>query len=175
MNSCLGVFQGDEIRNILDPLEIFVSVELVDDLTANSKNSSKDARCTSCVTLNKFLSKTEDLLKLPFAVECGDDEICVSDLNVTLSTDLEPNRYVIGSASTIPLRIDVHNRGEPAYQTKVHISIETLSLASIPPECVENSRTSNILDVVCDIGNPLRTNVRQSSVRLHGKQTLSCQ
>lgn len=151
----------EEIQNILDPLEISVSVELEDDLSVRSKNSSKNTRCSGCVVVNKLLSKTEDHVKLPFAVDCGDDEVCVSDLNVTLSTDLKSNnRYIIGSTSTISLHIDAHNRGEPAYQTKVYISIEILSLASIPPECMENSCTSNILDVICDIGNPLRTNVR---------------
>lgn len=135
-----------------------MSVELEDNLSAKNQN---DVSCTSCVMIDKFRSKTEDLMKLPFAVECGEDEICMSDLNVTLTTDLKSdNRHVIGSLSTIALHIDVRNRGEPAYQAKVHIFIEILSLASIPPECMENSRMSYILDVVCDIGNPLRTNVR---------------
>ncbi|XP_014480126.1 PREDICTED: integrin alpha-9-like [Dinoponera quadriceps] len=148
----------EEIRNLLDPLEIFVSVELEDDLSNESKK--RDALSTSHVAINKLRSRTEDLVKLPFAVDCGEDEICVSDLNVTLTfTDLKSNnRHVIGSSSTISLRVDIYNRGEPAYQSKVHISIETLSLASIPPECTEDSHTSNFLDVVCEIGNPLRTN-----------------
>ncbi|EFN89848.1 Integrin alpha-PS4 [Harpegnathos saltator] len=153
-------FMG-EVQDILNPLEVSVSVELEDDFSVKVKNSSwRDAHCISCVMINKFLSKTEDLMKLPFAVDCGDDEICVADLNVTLSTDLQPNNsYVIGSSSTISLRVDARNRGEAAYQTKVTIAIEVLSLASIPSECTENSRTSNTqLVVVCEIGNPLRTN-----------------
>ncbi|XP_032691162.1 integrin alpha-9-like isoform X2 [Odontomachus brunneus] len=146
----------EEIQNILDPFEIFVSVELEDDLSARNQS---DMFCTSCVVINKFRSKTKDLVKLPFAVECGEDEICMSDLSVMLTTDLKSNnRYVIGSSSTIALHIDTRNRGEPAYQAKVHIFIEALSLANIPPKCMENSRTSYILHVVCDIGNPLRTN-----------------
>lgn len=100
----------------------------------------------------------EDLVKLPFAVDCGEDNVCVSDLRVALSIDsTRGNRYIIGSTPTITLRVDAYNRGEPAYQTRLRVFTEALPLASIPPECTEN--LGNILEVICDIGNPLRTNV----------------
>lgn len=131
-------------------------MQLEDDLHARNGSS-----CASCVVMNRLRSKTKDLLKLPFAVDCGEDNVCVSDLSVTLSTDSAPsNRYIIGSTSIIILRVDAHNRGEPAYQTRVRIFTEVLTLASIPIECTEDPRTSSTLDVICDIGNPLRTNVR---------------
>jgi len=135
-------------------------MQLEDDLHARNESSL----CTSCVVINKLRSKTEDLIKLPFSVDCGEDNICVSNLSVTLSTDSTlGNRYIIGSAPIITLRVDAYNRGEPAYQTRVRIFTEVLTLASIPPECTEDPRVSNTLDVICDIGNPLRTNVRRSS------------
>lgn len=132
-----------------------MSVQLEDDLDARNESSS----CASCVVINKLRSKIDDLMKLPFAVDCGEDNVCVSDLRVVLSTDSTPggNRYIIGSTSTIALRVDAHNRGELAYQTRVRIFTEVLPLASIPPECIENPR--NVLEVTCDLGNPLRTNV----------------
>lgn len=133
-----------------------MSMQLEDDLHARNGSS-----CASCVVVNKLRSKTEDLLKLPFAVECGEDDVCVSDLSVMLFTDSTPgNRYIIGSTPIIVLRVDAYNRGEPAYQTRVRIFTEVLTLASIPPECTEDPRMSGTLDVICDIGNPLRTNVR---------------
>jgi len=141
---------------MIDPLDISVSMQLEDDLHARNESS-----CASCVVINKLRSKTKDLLKLPFAVDCGEDDVCVSDLSVTLSTDSTANnKYIIGSTPIIILRIDAYNRGEPAYQTKVRIFTEVLTLASIPTECTEDSRTSSTLDVICDIGNPFRTNVR---------------
>lgn len=134
-----------------------MSMQLEDDLHAKNENSL----CASCVVINKLRSKTEDLIKLPFAVDCGEDNVCVSDLGVALSTDsTSDNRYIIGSTSVITLRVDAYNHEEPAYQTRVRIFTEVLALASIPPECTEDSRTSGTLDVICDIGNPLRTNVR---------------
>lgn len=134
-------------------------MQLKDDLHARN-----ESLCASCVAINKLRSKIEDLIKLPFAVDCGEDNVCMSDLGVVLSTDsTSGNRYVIGSTSIITLRVDAYNRGEPAYQTRVRIFTEILTLASIPPECIEDSRMSSTLDVICDIGNPLRTNVRRSS------------
>jgi len=142
---------------VIDPLEISVSMQLEDDL--NKKNESLS--CASCVVINKLHSKTEDLIKLPFSVDCGEDDVCVSNLGVVLSTDSTlNNRYVIGFTPIITLHVDAYNRGEPAYQTKVHIFSEVLTLASIPPECMEDPRMSSTLDVICDFGNPLRTNVR---------------
>lgn len=133
-----------------------MSMQLEDDLHARNESSS----CSSCVVMNKLRSKPEDLLKLPFAVECGEDNVCVSDLSVTLSIDSTPgNRYIIGSTPIIVLRVDAYNRGEPAYQARVRIFSEILTLASIPPECTEDPRASSTLDVICDSGNPLRTNV----------------
>lgn len=132
-------------------------MQLKNDLHANNKRSSP---CTSCVVINKRYSQIENSTILPFAVECGEDEVCVSDLGVRLSTDSTPgNRYVIGATSTITLQIDAYNRGEPAYQAKVLISTEVLTLVNILPECVENSIMTGTLEVICDIGNPLRTNV----------------
>lgn len=148
------IFQ-ENIGNIIDPLEISVSMQLEDDLDARSGSSSS---CVSCVVINKHRSKIEDLVKLPFAVDCGDDNVCASDLRVALSIDsTRGNRYTIGSTPTIELRVDARNRGEPAYQTKVRVLTKVLPLASIPPECTENP--GDVLEVICDIGNPLRTNV----------------
>ncbi|KAL6431766.1 hypothetical protein ACFW04_007349 [Cataglyphis niger] len=149
--SSLEIYLTKNIRNVIDPLEISASVQLEDDLDARNGSSSS---CVSCVAINKPRSKIEDLVKLPFALECGEDNVCVSDLRVALSTG--DDRYIIGSTSTITLRVDAYNRGEPAYQTRVRVFTEALPLASIPPECTENPR--DVLEVICDIGNPLRTN-----------------
>ena len=145
---------------MIDPLEISISVTLEEDSQTNNKGTDWNHFCTSCAIVNKLLSKSRDVIKLPFAVDCGDDNICTSDVKVTLSTDLKlGNRYIIGSTSSVKFIIDASNRGEPAYQAKMHIYIpEMLSLASLPPSCTENSQIDNPLKVICDFGNPLRKN-----------------
>jgi len=148
------IFQKN-IQNVIDPLEISVSMQVEDDLHWRNENSS----CMSHVAV-KNTSQTEHHVRLPFAVECGEDNICVADLGVRLSTYLTANRYIIGSTTTIPLRIDAYNQGEPAYQTTVRISTGILTLANLPPECMESFSASGNLEVICDIGNPFKTNVR---------------
>ncbi|XP_025265268.1 integrin alpha-4-like isoform X2 [Camponotus floridanus] len=153
-HNSLEIHLTENIGNIIDPLEISVSMQLEDDLDARNGSSSS---CVACVVINKHRSKMEDLVKLPFAVDCGEDNVCVSDLRVALSIDsTRGDRYTIGSAPTITLRVDAYNHGEPAYQTRVRVFTETLPLASVPPECTENP--GDVLEVTCDIGNPLRTN-----------------
>ncbi|KAL0127515.1 hypothetical protein PUN28_003059 [Cardiocondyla obscurior] len=154
-SNLLEIHLTKNIQNIIDPLEISVSLQLETDLQIINESTL----CAPCVVINKLRSKIEDLLKLPFAVDCGEDNICVSDLSVTLFTDSIPsNRYIIGSTPIINLRVNAYNRGEPAYQTKVRIFTDVLTLASIPPECTENPHVGSMLDVICDIGNPLRIN-----------------
>jgi len=135
-----------------------VSTQVENDLYWRNGNSS----CVSYVAV-KNTSQTEHHMRLPFAMECGEDNICVADLGVRLSTHLIADRYIIGSTTTIPLRIDAYNQAEPAYQTTVRVSTGTLMLANLPPECTESSSATGNLEVICDIGNPFRTNVRRSS------------
>lgn len=109
-------------------------------------------------------SQTEHFIRLPFATEC-EDNVCVADLSVELSTDLTAdNRYIIGSTPTIPFHIDMNNRGEPAYQTIVRVSTGILRLANVLPECRESPSANGNFEVTCDIDNPFRTNVRPLAV-----------
>ncbi|KAG7202815.1 hypothetical protein KM043_009972 [Ampulex compressa] len=155
----LKITLRENIQNVFDPVEVYAGIELQNNMDDQTGTVNTNFSCSSCAVINKALSKTEDLIKLPFAVDCGEDNICMSDIRITLSTDLgDGNRYVIGSVPTIKLAIETSNRGEPAYQTKAYIHIPgVLSLASVEPECTENLYT-NTLEIICDIGNPLREN-----------------
>ncbi|XP_076645914.1 integrin alpha-8 isoform X2 [Halictus rubicundus] len=166
------------IQNIIDPLEVSTSIALEKDLQPKNKTATPDIFCKTCASINKFLSKTEDSIKLPFAVDCGEDNICISDVRIKLSTDLKDNIYTVGSTSTVMLMINAYNYGEPAYQLKVYIYIpQVLSLASVPPACAEGSHMHNTLEVICDIGNPLRKNetltlqLDMSEIRYNVKET----
>ncbi|XP_076235049.1 integrin alpha-5 [Calliopsis andreniformis] len=172
----------ENIQNVIDPLEISVSIALGKDPPSKNDEETSNLFCRSCAVINKFLSKTNDLITLPFAVECGEDNICVSDVKITLSTDLKSdNRYVIGSKSTLKFIIDAFNYGEPAYQAKIYVYIpEILSLASIPHSCIESSRINDTLEVICNIENPLRKNktlaleLDMSEVRFDSRSVKLC-
>ncbi|KAL2744661.1 integrin alpha-8-like isoform X1 [Vespula maculifrons] len=155
----------NNIQNVIDPISISVVVDFNN--TTQKSNKSSNIFQRSSVVINKLNSKTKDVIQLPFLLECGSDDICNSDLRISLRTDLKSNNtYIIGSSSNLKLIIDIHNNGEPAYQTQVHISIPNpLSLASIPPACMESSWTNKyILQVICDVGNPLTNATNETMI-----------
>lgn len=63
-----------------------------------------------------------------FAKECGDDEVCESDLHVTASLDLERHKTLkhyllrLGEQDTVPLVVEVTNSREPAYETSLIVT-----------------------------------------------------
>ncbi|XP_047355717.1 integrin alpha-8-like isoform X1 [Vespa velutina] len=155
----------DNIQNVIDPISLSVVVDFNNTMQESNKSSNIFHR--SSVVINKLNSKIKDVIQLPFLLECGTDDICNSDLRISLRTNLTSNNtYIIGSSSNLKLIIDVHNNGEPAYQTQVHIFIPNpLSLVSIPPACMESSWTNKYnLQVICDLGNPLTNATNETMI-----------
>ncbi|XP_035732540.1 integrin alpha-8-like isoform X2 [Vespa mandarinia] len=153
----------DNIQNVIDPITLSVDFNN----TMQESNKSSNIFHKSSVIINKLNSKLKDVIQLPFLLECGTDDICNSDLRISLRTNLTSNNtYIIGSSSNLKLIVDVHNNGEPAYQTQVHIFIPNpLSLESIPPACMESSWTNKYnLQVICDLGNPLTNATNETMI-----------
>lgn len=151
---------NDNIQNIIDPISISVTVDLNYNVQVKDNNSTNNISHMPAV-INKLNSKITDSIELPFVIECGNDNICHSDLQIVVSqTNLKfNNTYIIGSTSNLKLKIDVHNKGEPAYRSQVHIFIpEPFLLASIPSTCMESPWINNTLEVACNVGNPLLIN-----------------
>lgn len=143
------VFQRN-LQNVIDPIEVKAQINLT------------DSSCPNCPVVNHYLSRTVTDLKLAFVLDCGEDDVCVSDLRANLtSNDLGyGNRFVIGSRSSLNLSVFVDNTGEPAYRAQAHVYVpQPIALARIPPECNEQAQAINkTLEIVCNIGNPLRSN-----------------
>ena len=136
---------------MLDPIEINAEVQI-----------DGKVPCTNCPVLNPTLSRTVDNLKLAYVLDCGNDNVCTSDMKLQISTNLKArNRYFIGSKKNVDINVLVENFGEPAYRAQVLFGIpEPILLARLPPECTEKSSVNKTNEVVCNIGNPLRNNVR---------------
>ena len=134
----------------MDPIEVVAEIQI-----------DPKIECSNCPVLNPTLSRAVDNLKLAFTLDCGDDNTCDSDLHLQLSSDLKlGNRFFVGSKSNVNVGIVVQNFGEPAYRAQVHLSIpEPIVLARLPPECDEKSNINKTLEVICNIGNPLRYSV----------------
>ncbi|XP_069392990.1 integrin alpha-8 [Paralichthys olivaceus] len=94
-------------------------------------------------------------------LDCGDDNICIPDLQ--LSASIDRSELVIGDDNLVMLTITAANRGEGAYETELHTLIppeadyigverrvESLSQLNCEYKMVNDSRM-----VVCDLGNPM--------------------
>lgn len=63
-----------------------------------------------------------------FAKDCGDDEICMSDLHMTGSLDLDRDatgkHYLLklGENDIVPLLVEVKNSMEPAYESTLIVN-----------------------------------------------------
>lgn len=150
-------FLQNKIQEFMNPLEISLSLYLNQTKLNSMTNETifKDQFCKTCPVINKEESIIEKSLLLPFAVDCGYDDICTSNLTITMSTDLTINHFVLGSRKTFLLFVNVVNDGEPAYKTEIRVIIpKPLQLANIPPDCNENE-----FDLICSVGNPLRGKV----------------
>ncbi|XP_028281620.1 integrin alpha-8 [Parambassis ranga] len=94
-------------------------------------------------------------------LDCGDDNICIPDLQLSATTD--HTDLVIGDDNLVMLTITAVNRGEGAYETELHTlippeadyigverKVESLSQLNCEYKMINESRI-----VVCDLGNPM--------------------
>ncbi|XP_020504152.1 integrin alpha-8 [Labrus bergylta] len=101
-------------------------------------------------------------------LDCGDDNICIPDLQ--LSATMDQSELVIGDDNLVMLTITALNQGEGAYETELHTLIppeadyigverrvESLSQLNCEYKMVNDSRL-----VVCDLGNPMVTGTELS-------------
>lgn len=107
-----------------------------------------------------------------FQKDCGDNEICESDLLVEaefhLPKSTEPNTWklMLGTDQELGLNITVSNRKESAYETQLFVS-HPASISYIGRKVEGNKQLNcnphNTTLVVCAIGNPFN---KDSSVNL---------
>ncbi|XP_014207729.1 integrin alpha-PS5 [Copidosoma floridanum] len=109
-------------------------------------------------------SKITDIMKIAYALDCGEDNTCSSDLKVSITSSLVDanNSYVMGSESNVNLTIFVENIGDPAYLPEVFIEIEE-PITPINRTWSAVWRESHCEDktpgMICVIDSPLRYNM----------------
>ncbi|XP_005738588.1 integrin alpha-8 [Pundamilia nyererei] len=94
-------------------------------------------------------------------LDCGDDNICIPDLQ--LSASMDRTEVVIADDNLVMLTITAVNRGEGAYETELYTllppeadyigverRVESLSQLNCEYKLINESRM-----VVCDLGNPM--------------------
>ncbi|XP_038125456.1 integrin alpha-8 [Cyprinodon tularosa] len=96
-------------------------------------------------------------------LDCGDDNICIPDLQ--LSASMDRSELLIGDDNLVMLTITATNQGEGAYETELYTRIppeadyigverrlESLTQLNCEYKTINESRV-----VVCDLGNPMVT------------------
>ncbi|KAL7846953.1 hypothetical protein SRHO_G00219330 [Serrasalmus rhombeus] len=101
-----------------------------------------------------FYSFREWEFYIPFLKECGSDDKCVSDLQLSVIQQQSSSRFVVKENSRLSFTITVKNRKENAYNTRVsiHYSRNLFYSSATHNITCESSRNSQILS--CQVGHP---------------------
>ncbi|KAL7847916.1 hypothetical protein AOLI_G00226340 [Acnodon oligacanthus] len=91
---------------------------------------------------------------IPFLKECGSDDKCVSDLQLSVIRQQSSSRFVVKENSRLSFTITVKNRKENAYNTRVSVHYSrNLFYSSVTHNITcESTRNSQILS--CQVGHP---------------------
>ncbi|XP_039973150.1 integrin alpha-8 isoform X2 [Xiphias gladius] len=150
LNYTIYLREDDEFRDKLTPISLALNYSLAP--PSRGQNLPPVLNHYS----STFLQEHAYIL-----LDCGDDNICIPDLQ--LSASMDRSELVIGDDNLVMLTITAVNRGEGAYETELHTLIppeadyigverrvESLSQLNCEYKMVNESRM-----VVCDLGNPM--------------------
>ncbi|KAF2904031.1 hypothetical protein ILUMI_02128 [Ignelater luminosus] len=159
------------ISNRNDPVTVSISQELASKqippqtlFVIENIPNQQDKFCSTCPVSNTYKSTDQQTIELPFALGCGDDNICQSslDLQARFLNVGVADRYVLGSTDYVQLEATISNSGEKAYSTGVIVKLpNSIYFRSIPTNCLEGNSSSEVL---CSIENPLDENKQKSIV-----------
>ncbi|CAH0559568.1 unnamed protein product [Brassicogethes aeneus] len=91
-----------------------------------TNNFRGDLFCPSCPIIDKKRSSGPIAIPVNFNLECGDDNICQSNLTMELRLlDLHNNTYNVGTnkKSFVTLEVDIQNSGEFAYSNELMVKL----------------------------------------------------
>ncbi|XP_008195910.1 integrin alpha-PS4 [Tribolium castaneum] len=64
----------------------------------------------------------EKILSLPMSYDCGNDNICQTNLTIT-AKQTDPKIIILGVNNVLRMNVSINNFGEPAYQTKLYLNV----------------------------------------------------
>ncbi|RVE62629.1 hypothetical protein OJAV_G00158900 [Oryzias javanicus] len=157
LNYMIYLREDDEFRDKLSPISLTLNYSLA------PPTHDKSLPPVLNQYSNTFLQDNAYIL-----LNCGDDNVCIPDLQLTAAMD--HTELVIGDDNLVMLTITAVNHGEGAYETELHALIppeadyigvarrvETLSQLNCEYKMINESRM-----VVCDLGNPMVTGTELS-------------
>ncbi|CAH1163665.1 unnamed protein product [Phaedon cochleariae] len=120
---------------------------------------NKDELCIRCPVLDEYRSnETYKEFDIPFTRDCGDDDICQSNLSISINiAGLGKNEpFVLGSRNNLEVEVVLDNTGENAFGTELQIILPEVTFRQKPARC--RNIFTNGSAVICTIDNPLRKN-----------------
>ncbi|KAJ0000357.1 hypothetical protein NQD34_012199 [Periophthalmus magnuspinnatus] len=142
--------EEDEFRDKLTPIALALNYSLAPSV------QSKELPPVLNHYSSTFLQEHAYIL-----LDCGDDNICIPELQI--SATMDHSELVIGDDNLLTLIVNAANLGEGAYETELHVllppeadyigverRVEALSQLNCEYKMVNESRM-----VVCDMGNPM--------------------
>uniref|UniRef100_A0A674DNM0 Integrin subunit alpha 8 n=1 Tax=Salmo trutta TaxID=8032 RepID=A0A674DNM0_SALTR len=154
----------DEFRDKLTPISLALNYSL----------APPPSNLDLPPVLNRY-SSTFLQEKAYILLDCGEDNECIPDLQ--LSASMDRTELVVGDDNLVLLTINAVNKGEGAYETELHTllppeadyigverRIESLSRLNCEYRMVNDSRL-----VVCDLGNPMVAGTEVSPIYTHNE------
>lgn len=131
--------------NPLKAIDIDVKFEnILHKIPENSKTF-----CETCFALDPRNPRSTST-KVSFSTGCKLEK-CVSDLKLTRTLNFNGS-FVLGSGKPIVIQFEISNFGEPAFLTKLNLSIplNVTQFSNVPSSCTLDY---NNKDMICDINN----------------------
>ncbi|CAB0016873.1 unnamed protein product [Nesidiocoris tenuis] len=156
----------EDTKDIQTAISMRLSYSIVQEAPKSLKPGSPLPRMDNYPILNQ--QQADKVFQATFLKDCGENDICESQLNIDANLDLpksrskdklDTNRYdlMLGEYREIQLNVTVDNVLESAYEAELHIvHAPALSyIATVKGRC---ERFPEKMLVVCPLGNPLRRN-----------------
>ncbi|XP_062518283.1 integrin alpha-V-like [Corticium candelabrum] len=153
----------DNIRDLISPLFAKFDFQLVSDETKPPSTGNPDISRPLVPVLKGQMQQSKSA-QAYLLQDCGDDVICIPDLQVTaLAVKLprDETEIILGEVSEVFVSVSVRNGGENAYLAQL---IAVFQESVIFNQVVDNTfitcvaqRNVGATVVTCDLGNPLRS------------------
>ncbi|XP_031429193.1 integrin alpha-V-like isoform X2 [Clupea harengus] len=165
------VIDDSNFRDKITPLSVFLDYRI-------DYDSAEDS--TGLIPVLTQLSPTNASRQAHILLNCGDDNICKPDLRLTVKSDKK--QMNIGDEHPLTLDVVAENLGEGAYEAELHVYIPpqadfigTVRKEGQPRLSCAYRRENQTREVVCDLGNPMKSGTSLSTSLRFGVHHLSDQ
>ncbi|XP_065212423.1 integrin alpha-PS2-like isoform X2 [Planococcus citri] len=147
MEAYIAQLKQDEDK--LSPIYAKLSCSLI-----TPKNKNKNAPLAGILN-----SDTESVTKetsLQIANNCGDDNICIPDLRISMKSNVE--KFILGprNPNNLRLNVSVMNKGDDSYRSVFYLKLpQGLGFSYSQPISCPTPNSDNNFTIICKIGNPI--------------------